>query len=493
MKSIRNTTLGGDAIKLTTSKIISMTISMIIAMLLSRFRTLEEYGTYSQLLMIINLATSLLMLGVPKSINYFLARSETNNERQRFISVYYTYNTLLSIIVGFVLVCTTSQIETYFNNELIRRFKYFLLIYPWAKIIMSSIENLLITSKKTSMLMVYRVLNSIFLLFTILVVQICDWNFRVYMFLFTLVETVFAVSVYFIAKNISGKLTLTFDKVLIKNILSFSIPIGLASVIGTLNIELDKLMIGNFLNTEQLAIYTNASKEMPLTIVASSLTAVLLPSLSRMLKDGKNQKAIEMWGYATEISYIIICFLATGFFVYAHEVMMLLYSEKYLPGVSVFRVYNVVLLLRCTYFGMILSAKGKTKFIFYSSLISLVLNIILNYILFYVMGLIGPAISTFLSQFIINMIQLIFTGKTIKVSFRKIFPWRRLGIVTVVNFSLGILFYYVKILLPLEPKIGEVFESILLGLIWGILYLLIFRKEIKEKWTLLNKGDRNYD
>ena len=63
--------IGSDALKLTISKLITMAIALVNAMLLSRFRTLEEYGTYSQLLLIINLATTFFMLGLPNSINYF--------------------------------------------------------------------------------------------------------------------------------------------------------------------------------------------------------------------------------------------------------------------------------------------------------------------------------------------------------------------------------------------------------------------------------------
>ena len=108
--------LGKDAIGLTASKVITLAISMISAMLLSRFRTLEEYGTYSQILMVINLMTTLLMLGLPNSINYFLARSETEIERQKFISTYYTASTILSIFVGLVLVFSTPFIVRYFSR-----------------------------------------------------------------------------------------------------------------------------------------------------------------------------------------------------------------------------------------------------------------------------------------------------------------------------------------------------------------------------------------
>ena len=485
----KKTSIGVDALKLTASKIITLAIVMITAMLLSRFLTLEEYGTYSQILLAINLITSLLMLGLPNSINYFLARAESKEEMQKFLSVYYTLSTLLSIAVGLALVCVAPLIIKYFNNELIKTFVYFFTVYPWTKIISSGIDNILIVYKKTSMLLIYRVSNSIALLLIILIVQTLKLNFDTYMILFLAVEVVFAASVFIIVKGLSKKLYISLDTDLIKKILTFSIPIGLASAVGTLNIEIDKLMIGNFFDVEHLAIYTNASKEMPVTIIAMSLTAVLMPQLVRLLKKNKNNEAIELWSSATLLAYTFICVLATVFFVFAPDVMTLFYSEKYLPGVSVFRVFNIVLLLRCTYFGMILNSKGKTRFIFYSSIASLVLNVILNYVLYYKLGFIGPAIATLLSQATINILQLVYSCRITNIKFKKIMPWNKMTIITVMNLLLGVILYFIKDYILLEKIVGSIIESIILGCIGGLLYLVICFVPIKMLWKSLNKGD----
>lgn len=478
--------LGNDALKLTISKIITITISMITSMLLSRLRTLHEYGTYSQILLVTNLMTSLLMLGLPNSINYFLARAESTLEREKFLSVYYTFSTILSFIVGIVLVLLSPFIVKYFNNDYLVNFIYILAVYPWAKITMSSIENVLIVYKKTTTIMIYRISNSILILLTIYIIHVTNLTFESYMLLFILIETIYAISVYVIVKNIIGKFYIRLDKKLIRRILLFSVPIGLASIVGTLNIELDKLMIGRFLDTEQLALYTNASREMPVTVISTSLTAVLLPQLARLLKNGEDYKAINLWANATVLSYIIINFISTGLFTFASDVIVLLYSDKYLAGTSVFRVFNLVLLLRCTYFGMILNAKGKTKFILYSSIISLGINCVLNFILFRIFGFVGPAIATFISQFVINLVQLIYTAKIMNVKFTQIFPWKRLGMTTAINILLGSIFYYLKELIDLDIIIGSLLESILLSVIWGGIYLAIFFKKAKKLWTTLN-------
>lgn len=481
-------TIGGDVVKLTASKVITALVSLASAMLLSRFRTLEEYGTYSQLLLVINLFSSIFMLGLPNSINYFLARAETQEEKHRFLSIYYTVSTFLSLVLGAALVCATPLIESYFANQTVRSFVYFLALFPWASIVSSSIENVLIVYRKAGFLFFYKLLNSLCLLGIILLVQIMKWNFSTYMKLYLLVYSCFAVLVYIISSRLCGALKLCIDVTWLKRILGFSVPMGLASVVGTISVEMDKLLIGRVMDTAQLAIYTNAAKELPVTMVASAITAVLLPQLTRMIKRGDNKKAIALWKYSTELSYIIICFIVAGVFTYAKDVMTLLYSEKYLSGISVFRVYTLVLLLRCTYYGMVLNAIGKSKDIFYCSIASLLLNAVLNVSLYLMLGMIGPAIGTFISIFIIQLLQLYLTSKNVNVTFKNVYPWKRIVVVTLINFVLSFVFLLIKYILHIEKHCGSVFESILLGLIWGVLYFIIMRKRGIKLWHLINAG-----
>jgi len=144
--------LGGSVLSLASSKFIKYGFVLISGMLLSRFRTLEEYGTYSQIMLVTNLVTAILMMGLPNSLNFFLARAETLEEKNRFVSFYYTINTGLSLVVGAILVLMTPVMELYFKNSLLSSFLYFIAVYPWTKIIMSSVENLLVVFHKAKLL-----------------------------------------------------------------------------------------------------------------------------------------------------------------------------------------------------------------------------------------------------------------------------------------------------------------------------------------------------
>ena len=484
-------TLGKDGVKLTISKVITLTLAMVSAMLLSRFRTLSEYGTYSQIILISNIATSLFMLGLPASINYFLSRAETREEQNKFLSVFYTLTTILTFVIGLLLVLSISLIANFLNNPFIINFAYFLALFPWTRIIMGTIENILVVNKKTWTLMVYRVSNAIIVLITIIISYYSNFSFNTYMIIFLFVEIIYSLIVYLIVSCFFGKLSISFDKSLLRNIFAFSIPIGLASAVGTINIELDKLMIGWFFDLEQVAIYSNAGKELPITIISVSLTAVLLPELARYFKTGQVDIALEKWRASTTLSLIIVSLFVFGIFVYAPDVMTILYSQKYLPGTNVFRVYIILLLLRTTYFGIILNATANTKYILFSAIFSLIMNILLNFLFYWWLGFIGPAIATLLSQLIMNALQLIITSKIIKRPINKLFPFKECAIILSIALIFGILFYYLKLWLPLDQFIGSIGESLVLGIVWAILYICLMFKKIIILWNELNNNNNN--
>ena len=471
-----------DAVRLTVSKVLGNLLTLVSAMLLARIRTLEENGIYSALLLVINLAASIFMLGLPNCINYFLAKAESQEDKNRFLSLYYTFSTILCFILGLVLFLLIPVWSDYFNNEKLSLYWFFFLIFPWAKIITASVENVLVVLGKSSTLVKYRISNSILLLFIIFVIWVFKSSFMVYMILYVVVEGGYALSVYFLASKYTGKLHLNLDRIMIRRVLAFSIPLGLASIVGTLNIEIDKLMLGHLLSTSELAIYTNASKELPLTIVATSLTAVLMPKMVQLFSKQENEAAVAIWRDVTAISFAIMAFFAFGMATFSTEAMIILYSDKYAPGGPVFAIYSLGLLLKCTYFGMSLNSNGKTKLILYCAIGTLVLNTLLNVLLYFMLGIIGPAIATVLSQMLMNIFQLMLTSKVLRVPFKSIFPWKYAGFLIVVNLIFSICFIlFHRFIFP-----GN-WQAVILALVWGVLYFAVLYKPGKKMWNHLKE------
>lgn len=486
--------VGGDAIYLTVSRIAVSLIGLVTSMLLARFRTLEEYGTYSQIIMVTDLVSTILMLGLPNSINYFLAKSETQEEKQRFMSIYVTLSTILTALIALCLFASLPMIIRYFDNPAITAFAYVFVIYPWASLMINSLGNTCVVYGKANRLIVFNIVHSVSTLGLLLLSKVFGMTFRQYMLIYMAETLLFALfSLGWIGKMV-GMIRPLLSSKIIREVFVFSIPMGLASVVGTLNAELDKLVIGRFFTTEEYAIFANAAKELPVTMLAASLTAVLMPRMVRFLKNNQPEDAIEIWKHAANISFCFMFLIVGGFVVFAPDIMALLYSQKYVTpgGIMVFRIYAVILLFRSIYWGIVLNASGKTKFIFISSLLTMVLNLGLNVLFCIKLGFIGPAVATFVVTCIMNFTQLIFTGKIVGIPASRLLPWKNLLILAVETTVIGSGFWIIRysVLNKFTPTV-QLVCAILLGIVWAAIYGGINIRFIKEHWIKLNSYDRS--
>jgi len=476
--------IGLNSLILTIVRLFNLTIMVLFFMILTRFLSLYDYGTFSQILITTNLSTVVLSLGLSSSVNYFFSKSESQKEKEDFLSVLFSTIFIISFFIGIILLFFTPYISKYFDNRNLLFYSYAFIFLPFCIISKESFDNILIVSNRIYSLMVFRIILSLLLLLVVFSSYIFKLNFGhfliQYIFVEMILSVIFIFYIYF--KIIRFKFRLNFY--LIKSILKFSIPLGLASTLSTINIELDKFVIGRFFDTERLAIYTNGSKEMPVTIISFSIVSILLPIIVKEIKDKNYDKVLELWNMSNRISLIIVSFFISLFFVFAPELITILYSSKYIESVTIFRIYSLILFLRFTYFGIILNASGKTSFILYTSFLSLILNLILNILFVKIFGFVGPAISTFLCSIVAAFLLVYYSLDILKIKFSKIFEWKRIFIVIFNTLSFTVILFVLKIFL-LKFKFNQYLIFIFLSILFGLFYFFFFYK--KELFTLWNK------
>ena len=205
----------------------------------------------------------------------------------------------MTVVIAIFLLMAVPMIIQYFNNPLIRNLLYFV-IYSWASLMINSLSNACIVYGRVNKLLYFSLAQSIIILLILVMAKMMSLSFRVYMYFYMASLSGFAIVGILWIRKFSGKINFNLNIKVIQEIFKFSIPIGMASVVGTINVQLDKFVIGRFFSTEQYAIFTNASRELPVTLVATSLTAVLLHHVKLLNKENKKE-AVELWGYAANI------------------------------------------------------------------------------------------------------------------------------------------------------------------------------------------------
>ncbi len=482
--------VSSQALILTVSNLIISLIGLVSSMLLSRYRTLDEFGTYSQVIMVTELVSTVLLMGLPQTVNYFLSRAESERERRRFFTLYSLLSSTLCAVIGVCLFFSAPLIVRYFDNPYITTFSYVFVIYPWCGIMLNTLSSVLVVFGNSGRLSLYTLLHSLTTLITVIVSSLLAVDFELYVLVYMLSSVAFAtVAFVWCAVRVGGFCSLSRSGGLLREIAVFAIPLGLASSVGTINVQLDKLFIGNLFTTEEYALYTNASRALPVTALATALGAVLLPKLVVLLKAKRNADAVRLWGYAIRVSYVFMCAIVAGLIAFAPDAMSFLYSEKYVTelSVAVFRIYSLTLLFKITYFGIILNSKGRTSLILLCSLISLAANAIGNVVFYHLFGFIGPALSTLFVTLIMNLAQLIATSKITAVPFFRIFPYKSLGVYTIEAIAIGSVFAIIRYTLFSEfSRAVTIPLSIALSALTVACVLIVNAKQIKSNWKNLD-------
>lgn len=435
--------LATNSIALAFVRCVTYVSAFIQTMIMSRVFDKFHYGSYSQVCLVVNFISPFLMLGLSNAVNYFF--NQEDGKKKEYVETIYNMVLLLGVIGGIFIMILHNPIASYFSNITLVPLIYIIAFRPLFQNMIAVYQVLYISSDKA---FIIAVRNTILAVIQFIVILVAAYFYEsIELVLLLLVLTDFTQFILF-RQHFSRKvMEISLFKInfsAIPKILVYALPLALSTMIGTLSINIDTMLIGKFMSTEVFALYSNMAKELPFNFLITSFTDVVFPRIINLKSKGEKSKLIKIYSVYMEIGIISTWILIIGAIVCAEELIIILYSKKYEEGILIFIVYLLVSALRFTYYGMILSAYGKSKDIMYFSVITLACNAVLNFILFSLMGIIGPAVATFFSVFITSNLQMRRGLKLLGSSFRDVFKLKYLARFILSLFILGVVFLYLK-------------------------------------------------
>lgn len=422
-KKMENRDKGQDIIKdsavLVFVRLITLSVSIIQTMILSRTLTKAGYGTYSQAVLIISFSAPLFSLGLGEAVNYFFNRAADKEVKESAINTIFLISIISGLACGLLIWMSQRQIAGYFGNAAVLELILLIAFRPCLQNLIALYQPLYISSGYAGAIAVRNLLVSIAQVGVVsgasyfwgsmerlfLLLLLLD---MIQLFCFGAVyrKRQFAISVF------------RADFSLIGRILRYALPMLLAASLSTISINIDQLMVSGLMGTEHYALYSNVSRELPFAVVISSFTAVVTPLVIRYINAGEHQRFKDLWSSYMEMGYRVTWPLCVGAAVMAPEMIEVLYSEAYLnpDGVMVFRIYTVAAMLRFTYFGMIPTALGRTDVVLKYSGISCLINVCLNYPMYLLLGLPGPAAATVASMVIGALLYFRASARLVNIS-----------------------------------------------------------------------------
>ena len=468
----------GNSVLLTIVKAFTTISGILSTMIMSHALSLELYGTFSQTNLIVTTATNLTALGLVDAVNYFYNRSNDEKFQRAYINTIIGLQMIIGIIAGILIIALSNGLIGYFNNPMLSSFFWLIAFRPLFANLNVSLQYLQVSIGRVKSVMMR---NAGFASLRLIVYIIAAWVLKditiilIAFLTFEVIITMFFGWTFAKEKFTIRPYRINWNKT--KEILWYSIPMGIYVLTNSLCRDIDKMLIGGWYNTDQYAIYANCATLLPFDIVSTSFLTVLVPILTRYFGEKDYVHGRILFKNYLKIGYYTAFTFTIASMILSKEMILILYGEKYLTGQSIFILYTIVDMVKFANMSIVLSASGKTKTLMWCSLASLVANAGCNILFYHIFGFIGPAIATVFITVILTAVLAGMSAKALETSIWTLVDWKEF-IMFISELSIvGVFCYIVKKWME-NIKMNSIIILILLGGIYVGGILLLNKKKI---------------
>ena len=389
-----------NALILTASRGSAALLGLIILALAARLLEVPEFASFQQATLCYTLALPVLQLGVGQGIFYLLPR-EINRARGRVIEL--IISLMLSGLVYslFLLLGGRELLAHQFNNPQLESLLGILAPALIFAVPGTQAVATLIASERVVVASIWNLFQhsviAISTLLPIILIGTAQASLTGY------VTALFLTSIpaIYLMIHLSPKSRARPSAHGMRELLVYSIPLGIAGMVGTIGMQIDRILISSFYSPDVFALYSVAAFEIPfIFIITGSITSVILTEMTQHFHQGNGNAALELWKLACQKSALVL-FPATLFLMlFSSDIVTLLFSNRYAESATIFRIYLLLIPLRTFLFGGILSSAGENRFILTRTLLWALSNILVSILLIRTIGLYGAAIGTVATQYL---------------------------------------------------------------------------------------------
>lgn len=476
--------------------IFSKIITYVYRIIIARYFGPEDYGLFSLALMVIGWAIAFSSLGLQNGLVRFIPiyRAKKENQKIRYIfRVSVKLSLLISLLFGALLFFLSEPISLYVfhNPDLTIFLKLFSLAIPLTVLLQISLSILSAFEKVSLNSFIFNFFQNFIKLIFLIILIFVGFNSNSIPISFLaglLLATIFSFSLSkFYFPDIFKKYSLKkgAKQAIKSDLLSYSWPLLFFSILLSLFYWTDSLVIGLIKTTSDVGFYNAA---IPIAVLIGLVPELFLglffPLITKeYTKSKKNIENIKQlsqqvgkWIFVINLPLFILIVLFPGAF------LNILFGPEYLVASSALRILSIGILFSSvfTVSQSLLSMIGKSKLIFYDTLVIVAVNIILNFILISRFGINGAAISTSISLIILNCLFLFQARKNLSI-----IPLRRKMVSILFSglLATAVLLYLRSIISLTTPVL------VLISLLFLLLYLffvLLFKSFDKNDLLIIN-------
>jgi len=211
--------------------------------------------------------------------------------------------------------------------------------------------------------------------------------------------------------------------------LKYAAPIGAAGALYGLRSQADQWVAATLFSVSTFASFSIATILGPLVHVCRhSIFHTVLPSLSRLQAAGDVRGMLDLKSRANVMVGVLVYPLLAFAFVFAEEIVTVVYTASYVDAAPVMRVFTVGLAALVVEFTSVVQLQRQGAFMMRMSLVALILSVALSWLSAHAFGLAGAAAGSVTAIYYDLIATLRQVSLRTGVPMRRLQDWRSLGL-----------------------------------------------------------------
>jgi O-antigen/teichoic acid export membrane protein len=455
--------------------IVAMAFQFLSIVIITRQITKEEFGIYVLIIVISTFLDTASGLALEQTLVKFITSSDDNERKSTFIP---------TLIIRFLLVILATIVVILFSGPLMSLFGFTATEFLYVIIILfilssfrglfyNLLQGMNLFKKYASVQTITSVIRVVILLAIAYLHELTLKNVLLVEITAVTFTVLFQLALIPYKEIFHWNLNLNY----IKKIIRFSVPLYLSGVSYFIQTQMNVFIISAYLTPVSIAEYDVAGKIPQASAKGfQSFIIVFFPNLSRLLSRGERDNALLLLNKSLLTFSIIINLLLLVSFIFNKEIILLLFSDKYLDSSLAFSLLMFAFYLSSmsNIMGYSLVAAGLPTTTLIVNIVAGVINLIGAFVMIPLLGFMGAVYSVLLTGFSSLLFHYLYLIKyDLKIELASLI---KPSLITIVM----LLFYY---LFTLDSLI---IKSIFLILYFIAIYFLL--PEVKEIFNQIVKN-----
>ncbi len=421
-------------------------VGFILPMMLVRWMSQGEYGTYQQLILLSNIGSTLMMLGLPMSVYYFYRRSHapTLIAQTQIILV------ASGLVTGIAIVALAPTLAARFHDAGLRQLLPIFAIYVALNIFSELFMNVMISQGRYRLEVTLELLETVVRVSLLVTIVALGYSLRALVFgLIGYATFRLIFRSYWVWTGTDSVRKASWSRRFPGAQLAYSLPLAASSGVGVIGNLLDKMIVAFSFSPVDYAVYSVGALEIPLdTIFQGSVANVLRASLPSLIAEGRHREVVRIWQESVRKLSLVMIPSFVFFSIFASRVISVLFTARYQASVLVFHVYLLLIPQYMLILNAVPQVFGKTRLNFYVAIQTLLTNAVFSLVLLRYLGMLGPAVALVTSSYLASLTYLFMSSKLLGTRILDLLPLNALARTAFAAALAGGLASLVEIILP---------------------------------------------